>query len=81
MAALLMGIQEKEAIGDSEAEDMMKEINSKLSEADQAKLETFSLPRTRGRRGGGGEEGPTNPFADETNGTAIKALIERLSSN
>lgn len=79
LKALLDGIKAAPVIEDTDAEDMLSELKGKLSEQQLEALETFSLPRTRGSRGGGGgEEGPTNPFNEEANATALTELSGRL---
>ena len=80
--ALLDGIKSAEAIDDDTAQDMLDELNGKLTDEQKAKLEAVSLPRTRGSfgRGGGGGDGEAgNPFtSDENASKAMESLAGRL---
>ena len=81
--ALLEGIKGAETIDDETAQDMLDELNGKLTDEQKAKLEAVSLPRTRGSfgrgGGGGGDSEPTNPFSSDENASkAIESLGGRL---
>ena len=81
MKALLEGTKSAEAIDDDTAQDILDELNGKLTDEQKAKLEAVSLPRTRGSfgRGGGGDGEPTNPFtSDENASKAMEGLTGRL---
>ncbi len=77
---LLDGIKEVAAVEDDIAADMLEELKGKLTEEQNAKLDSISMPRTRGgfSRGGGGEGG-SNPFVeDETAKSAMDSLSGKL---
>lgn len=78
---LLDGIKEVAAVEDDIAADMLEELKGKLTEEQNAKLDSISLPRTRGSfsRGGGGGEGGSNPFIEDENAkNAMDSLSGKL---